>query len=338
MTPDTLFDILDLNHDGQLSRAELHKAAKRLAWHWHEAPLFAVLDLYSLYQPITRNQFGTILHQIMNDPLGPYGKVLRQSPHFIRALTKNRSQQALEPANTQHSHSQSTLTLEKNRLGNGLKSFRQTAGTDTANQYQRLLQDLGTVQIIPDKAMALIIDPQRSFTQGAWMQSIGAQAESDVAPIQLAFNSCAAFLKQFYRRMDIMFTRCPFPPESYLWEHQLANIIDPSQLYFIKPGNSVLFPPLNGFRQWVNKGIDRGKRFLIMGGCTLNSCIRVSAMESQAHFIDNQLQVVVDLRLCGARARNFKSSAMYGGLSAVESAIHQMQTAGIEVVSGIEWQ
>ena len=48
MTPDTLFDILDLNHDGHLSRDELHKAAKRLAWHWHEAPLFAVLDLYSL--------------------------------------------------------------------------------------------------------------------------------------------------------------------------------------------------------------------------------------------------------------------------------------------------
>jgi hypothetical protein len=40
-----------------------------------------------------------------------------------------------------------------------------------------------------------------------------------------------------------MFTRCPFPPGSYDWDDRLAEIIDNKQLYFIKPGKSVLIPP-----------------------------------------------------------------------------------------------
>ena len=338
MTPDTLFDILDLDHDGKLSRVELHKAAKSQGWHWHEAPLFALMDLCSLHQPITRDQFNAILNQIMNDPLGPYGEVLRQSPHFIKEPEKNRSKQSLGKTTARQLHSQPAVQVSKDTLQNDLTSLGRTAGEDIVDEYQRSLQRLDTAQIFLDEALALIIDPQISFTQGAWMQSIGVHAKADVAPIQLAFDNCATFLRQFYNRMDIMFTRCPFPPESYHWDHQLAKIIDRSQIYFIKPGNSVLFPPLNGFRQWVNSGIDRGKRILLLGGCTFNSCVRVSSIECQTHFKDKQLQVVVDFRLCGARARNFKSSPMYGGLSAVESAIHQMQSAGVQVVAGVKWK
>jgi len=76
MTFDKLFDLLDVNRDGELSRSELHIASKRLGWHWHEAPILAVLDLLSILKPIPRSTFISYMNQIIEDPLGPYGKVL----------------------------------------------------------------------------------------------------------------------------------------------------------------------------------------------------------------------------------------------------------------------
>ena len=135
-----------------------------------------------------------------------------------------------------------------------------------------------------------------------------------------------------------MFTRCPFPPGSYDWDDCLAEIIDNKQLYFIKPGNSVLIPPLNGFKEWVERCIECGKSTLVIGGCTLNSCVRVSSIETLRYFKSKNLRVVVDLSICGARTRNFLPSPLYNGLSAVESAVNQMAAAGVQVVRRIEWK
>ena len=193
-------------------------------------------------------------------------------------------------------------------------------------------------QISVDDAALLLIDPQRSFTDGAWMRSIGLQAEFEVKPIRSAFENCARFLHQNYHCIETMFTRCPFPPGSYDWDDSLTGLIDDTQFYFIKPGNSVLFPPTNGFRKWVKYLIKQGKKILVMGGCTLNSCIRVSSIETQKYFKDHQLQVVVDLNLSGARTSNFISTSMFHGLSAVEAAIKEMIGAGVWVVQSIRWQ
>jgi len=184
----------------------------------------------------------------------------------------------------------------------------------------------------------LVLDPQRAFTRGVWMRSIGVGAEADVEPIRSAFGQCANFLVQNYGKMPVMFTRCPFPPESYPWDDQLAGIIDRNQLYFIKPGNSVLFPPTNGFKEWVLDCIERNRQNLVIGGCTLNSCVRVSAIEVQRAFKDRKLQVIVDLHLCGARAQNYYPSPSFKGLSAVDSAVRQMSDAGISVVNGVNWK
>jgi len=82
MIADALFELLDLNHDGGVSRSELHTAAEQFGWGWHEAPLFALLDLLTIRKPLPREQFTAIIYQIQKDPLGPYGKVLLKSPHF----------------------------------------------------------------------------------------------------------------------------------------------------------------------------------------------------------------------------------------------------------------
>ena len=152
------------------------------------------------------------------------------------------------------------------------------------------------------------------------------------------FKNCARLLKEIYGRREIMFTRCPFPPSSYDWDDCLAEIINDKQLYFIKPGNSVLIPPFNGFKEWVEHCIEYGISTLVIGGCTLNSCVRVSSVETRRYFKSRNFRIVVDLSICGARTRNYLPSPLYNGLSAVESAIQQMVAAGVQVVRWVEWE
>jgi len=340
MTLDKLFDLLDLNKDGELSRSELQIASKQLGWHWHEAPLLAVLDFLTILKPTPRSTFISYMHQIAEDPLGPYGKVLLNAPHVSSPITPKDDL----PSNHQRAGADTTLknrqrvTLHDDVYGDGISLLEHTAGMDTANGYWRLLNSLDSAHIPINDAALLIIDPQRSFTNGVWMQSIGSHAQVHVRPIRLAFNNCARLLDEKYRHIETMFSRCPFPPDSYDWDDGLAGIIDSTQLYFIKPGNSILFPPTNGFREWIKGIINNGKRILVMGGCTLNSCVRVSSIQTQNHFKDQKLQVVVDLSLSGARASNYRSSPMYGGLSAVESAVSEMIAEGVQVVRRTEWK
>ena len=61
------FKMLDLDEDGFLSRSDLNKAAKRLGWSWHEAPLLAVLDLLSISKPIPKSEFIALIHKVVVD-------------------------------------------------------------------------------------------------------------------------------------------------------------------------------------------------------------------------------------------------------------------------------
>ena len=337
---DTLFELLDLNKDGRISRSELHTAAERMGWHWQEAPIFALLDLLTIAGPITKKQFAGYLQQIVDDSMGPYGKVLLNLPRFSSALPPAPDQ----PLPCEFTSVETILNRDRRELrdadleGGLVTALEKSLGTDTSNGYHGLLNTFDTYRISAREAVLLIIDPQRSFTEGVWMQSIGKGAATDVEPIALAFNNCARLLNFLYGQMEIMFTRCPFPPESYQWDDRLANIIDSNQLYFIKPGNSVFFPPLNGYNQWLDHCINKGKRMLIIGGCTLNSCVRVSSIETVDRFKNRNLRVVVDLSLCGARTRSFRPSSKYEGVSAAESAIRQMTAAGVQVVRQVEWR
>jgi hypothetical protein len=338
--PERLFEILDLNRDGELSRSEIHKAAKGLGWHWREAPIFALFDLLTILKPISKDSFLSCIRQVKEDPLGPYGKVLLNSPHFL-PVSAPRSELRLsgvgKVVRNQTKKHRNGIAPNDTSSGDVASLLKHTAGIDISNNYRRMLTALDTIQISNHDAAMLIIDPQRSFTTGIWMQSIGIKAEVEVKPIFLAFSNCSKFLKKHYGQMEIMFTRCPFPPESYDWDDRVAEIIDSTQLYFIKPGNSVWFPPYNGFKEWVERCIRNGKKAIVIGGCTLNSCVRVSSIETQARYNHKQVQVVVDLSLSGARMSNYIPSPLFGGLSAAESAVRQMKEASVHVVRGVEW-
>jgi len=341
VTLSELFNILDLNKNGELSRSKLHESAQRMGWHWNEAPVLAVLDLLAVLKPISKNNFIAYMTQIIEDPHGPFGKVLLNSPHFLSSTYPKRTIiSKLKIANVHKMNKkQHGLKVNDKTYNDVISLLKHVANLDVANSYQNFRKNLdhNKLKIPIDNAALLIVDPQRSFTKGVWMRSIGSKAELEVEPIQLAYEKCAQFLNENYRFIETMFTRCPFPPCSYDWDDAFTGIIDTKQLYFIKPGNSVLFPTTNGFREWVESFINDGKKILVIGGCTLNSCIRVSSIETQKYFKDSNLQVVVDLSLSGARTSSFIKSSLYGGVSAVESAIREMTDAGVRVTQCIQW-
>ena len=332
--------MLDLNHDGAVSRSELHAVAKRWGWHWQEAPFFALIDLLTIPGPIPKEKFNAYLKQIKEDPLGPYGKVLLNSPHFSLTAQQSGDRRFLRGFKETGSVSNRTQPESSNsdKEHDLVLMLEKSTGPDAADRYHSLLDTLEPYHVSSIDAALLIVDPQRSFTEGVWMQSIGDGAETDIIPIVFAFKNCADVLTKISNHAEVMFTRCPFPPASYDWDQRLSGVIDSKQLYFIKPGNSVLFPPLNGFKEWMGHCIEHGRNTLVIGGCTLNSCVRISSIDILNQFKDRNLQVIVDLSTCGARMHNFSASAAYDGVSAVESAARQMIAAGVRVVRRVEWK
>jgi hypothetical protein len=341
MTLSELFNRLDIDKNGELSRSELHESARRMGWHWNEAPVLAVLDLFTVLKPISRDNFIAYMTQIIEDPHGPYGKVLLNSHPFLSSTASKRTIISKEKIVDVHKKNTPRYRLTSNdRTCHDIISLlKHITNLDVANNYQNFLKNMNIniLKISAANAALLIIDPQRSFTKGTWMKSIGSKAELEVKPIQFAFEKCAQFLNENDRFIETMFTRCPFPPCSYDWDDVFTGIIDSKQLYFIKPGNSVLFPTTNGFREWVESFINDGKKILVIAGCTLNSCVRKSSIETQKYFKNRELQIVVDLSLSGARTCNYMHSSLYGGLSVVESAAREMIDAGVRVAQCVQW-
>ncbi|MBW2453079.1 MAG: hypothetical protein JRI68_01135 [Deltaproteobacteria bacterium] len=216
----------------------------------------------------------------------------------------------------------------------------ETGEPQAADDYRALAEgpDGAPLELSRGDGVMLVIDPQRSFTRGSWAQSMGPDATAQVAPIALAFAGCARLLASQAPLPEVMFTRCPFPPDSYDWDEAIAAILPGDQPYFVKPGNSVLWPPTNGCETWLRRQLARGRTQLVMAGCTLNSCVRVSAIETQKLLGPAGLQVVVDLGLAGARRDNYLRSAQFGGRSSVGAAIDEMRTSGVTVTTQVVWQ
>jgi len=342
-TEEELFNLLDANQDGELSRTDLHLAAQQLGWHWYHAPLYAVLDLLTIQAPLSRSSFISYMNQIFQDPYGPFGQVLLHATYTATAAegppTTCDSPPEREKGSLTNEHL-SGQRVDNNTIGDIFALLARSVSKEISDNYRKALQDLDDAQsqISLDKAGLLIIDPQRSFTSGAWKQSIGSNADLEVEPIRMAFDNCARMLHKLRCGVETMFTRCPFPPGSYDWDERFKKVIKRLQLYFVKPGNSVMWPPTNGFREWVERLLTHGNKILVMGGCTLNSCVRVSSIDTMRLFENQGLQVVVDLSISGARTSNFITSSQFGGLSSVESAIQQMREAGVQVVRHVTWR
>lgn len=334
--PDELFEALDADADGRLSRDDLLESALNLRWHWHQAPLFAVLDRFTVEESLSKDEFNYCIDLMAQDSNGPFGQILKRLPTpQVSEIHTNRK------VNERHTAVGAALCGRPGSPNRDVVTFlEKSAGVEIAQQYDALLSNLGQspVSLSTERTAVLIIDPQRSFTGGTWMQSIGTDGPRQVGPIEIAFEHCAELVGEIEQDANVMFTRCPFPPTSYQWHEALDGLLAPNQPYFIKPGNSVLWPPTNGFADWVRLFLKEGKETLVMGGCTLNSCVRVSAIETQHRFGKDGLQVIVDLSISGARLDNYVESPVFGGRSSVEAAATEMTANGVQVVPQISWE
>ncbi len=239
VTPSELFDILDLNKNGVLSRLDLHEAARRMGWHWREAPVFAVLDLLTVAKPMSRDNFISYMNQIIEDPHGPYGKVLLNSHPFLSSIASNRPPISKEKTADVHevNYTQYPATSNDKTCNDMVALLKHTGNHGVANTYQKMIENLNIkpLEISGDDAALLIIDPQRSFTRGVWMKSIGSKAELEVIPLQFAFEKCAQFLNENFSLVETMFTRCPFPPGSYDWDDAFTGIMVPDNVTLLSP-------------------------------------------------------------------------------------------------------
>jgi len=338
MIAEEFFQALDLDKDGFLSREELFDAARLHRWGWRDAPYIAVFDLLTLHEPLSKREFLDCLVEMMNDPAGPYGRVLLRTwpPEGSFGSAVQKSTEGEPPGQDDRSPAEPPQDPPENDV---VALLYRIAGSDVGDEYRATLDGLAPLAtpLERDRTALFLIDPQRSFTEGAWMRSIGQNAEREVLPIRMAFRNCAQRLQTDAGRTEKMFSRCPFPFDSYGWDRHLEALLHERQPYFVKPGNSILWPPTNGFATWVEGLLNRGKSNLVFGGCTLNSCVRISAIEVQQRFAGRGLQVLVDLSLCGGRASNYMRSPEFGGRSSSEAAIREMQSAGVQVVPQLAW-
>ena len=144
VTPSELFDILDLNKNGVLSRLDLHEAARRMGWHWREAPVFAVLDLFAAAKPMSRDNFIAYMNQIIEDPQGPYGKVLLNLHPFLSSIASNRTAISKEKAADVHevNYKQYQATSNDKTCFDMASLLKQTDCIGVANTYQKIIANM----------------------------------------------------------------------------------------------------------------------------------------------------------------------------------------------------
>ena len=206
----------------------------------------------------------------------------------------------------------------------------------------------------------LLIDLQRAFVDGIWRANL---PDEEVEPIKKSFENCTSLLGSGLGKIPILMTRCPFPGKDFDLYGSLATVVDQNQPYVIKPSTSVMHA--HGFSHWVETELlQKGINTLVIGGCTITSCVRVSSVRTQKTFASRGLQVVVDLNLCGARKRTYvqrcpscmelymefgdvdssrNPRCMCGNVgvkmvSPVEKAIQCMRDENVEVVDSFRWE
>ena len=214
--------------------------------------------------------------------------------------------------------------------------------------------------------VVVLIDCQQSFIKGFWMCGVD---PAEVEPLRLAFDRVATLLPKLSTDVRLLVTQCPFPttfdfalhpPVSDALEARDAATIK----RVIKPGNSVL--QARGATQWFDDlascSVD-GVPTVVLGGCTLTSCIRVSALDLYERYCMStsqpRLKVCVDLNLCAARASNYlwrchgcmsRYMTFYGRgrqpctcksgvdlISPVDKTVSDMRAAGIHVYDSFDW-
>jgi hypothetical protein len=211
---------------------------------------------------------------------------------------------------------------------------------------------------VNSKRFALIlIDLQNGFiNDGYWSQmfSIG---QSD--PILESFNRIVLFLRSIRnpQSIPILISKTGFYSHDQNIYEPIANELSQHEFFSLthvyKPHTNLSICP--GVHQWLCEQFE-AKLDIVIGGCTITSCIRDSSIQMKKMF--PQLNFFVDRNLCAARKDNYiqrckkclenymvdgsspfqqcsicqKKDSTEQIISPVELAYQQMKDVGINVV------
>jgi len=129
---------------------------------------------------------------------------------------------------------------------------------------------------------------------------------AEVQPLHSAFDRVAALLPQLSPDIRLLVTQCPFPTvRDFALYPPISDALDarsgPAAVKrVIKPGNSILHA--HGATRWfdelaaVGDGVNSEAGVVptvVLAGCTLTSCVRVSALDLYRRYVR---------RLCGSMA------------------------------------
>lgn len=210
-----------------------------------------------------------------------------------------------------------------------------------------------------NRTVILLIDLQQAFTVGSWRKYV-APPPDGVTAITEAFNRCSLLLKNVPPSPLLIFSQCPFMQSSdYSLDPGINSLVRQEYKFVIKPGNDIL--DADGFESYLDSLLQANPSIdsVLIGGCTLTSCVRVSSCSVYRKYSD-RLRVIVSLEMCGARDENYKRlcmaclrkyiNRMYIGsccvecgkedsvkMSPVERAAEDMRRVGCVVVPGVHF-
>ncbi|XP_067683824.1 uncharacterized protein [Haliotis asinina] len=202
----------------------------------------------------------------------------------------------------------------------------------------------------------ILIDLQKAFTLGQWMQAVG---PGDVTRIAQVFSRSADVVKHLSDDVPLLLTRCLFRREQdFEFDSEVANSLqNKTYTEIIKPNTRILDFDPDAVKAWIQKLREENITTVLIGGCTTTSCVRQSSIQLQQNFSrKGDPGFVVDLSMCGARDSNYlkrcvlcmekylsgydvrcKGCEESGMMSPVDKAVEDMTQAGVTVVQQFDW-
>ena len=163
---------------------------------------------------------------------------------------------------------------------------------------------MSSVNNIHKRFALILIDPQNGFiNDGSWsrMFPIGQSI-----PILEAFNRIVLFLRSIPNpsSIPILISETGFSSRDRQIFEPIANELSQRQFSSVtrayKPHTNLSICP--GVRQWLSEQLE-AKLDVVIGGCTITSCVRDSSIQMKTMF--PQLNFFVDRNLCAARKDNY---------------------------------
>ena len=163
---------------------------------------------------------------------------------------------------------------------------------------------MSSINNIPKRFALILIDPQNGFiNDGDWSRMF---RSGQSTPILEAFNKIVLFLRSISNphSIPILISETGFSSRDRQIFEPIANELSQDKFLSItrayKPHTNLSICP--GVRQWLSEQLE-AKLDIVIGGCTITSCVRDSSIQMKKLF--PKLNFFVDRNLCGARKDNY---------------------------------